>query len=44
MTKKRFVKLLMARGIRRNDANRYAWFAYKFGTPYAVEIQDDFYN
>lgn len=44
MTKKRFVKLLMSKGISRNKANFYAWYANAVGRSYTKEIQDNWYK
>lgn len=35
MTRKRFIRLLMAEGIQRNKANEIAWTTQKSGVPYA---------
>lgn len=35
MTRKRFIRLVMAEGIQRNKANEIAWTTQKSGVPYA---------
>lgn len=40
MTRKRFVKLLMAQGYSRNEANRYAQYAAAEGGSYQEEYDD----